>query len=77
MQSDTGTWNFVQKSYWQNRLNKCSKNILQLDEQNKCYRGGIYDQQDATNSQYLLLEMLYMFRAIMPIIRSSELYVQL
>jgi hypothetical protein len=23
------------------------------------YRGGIYDQQDATNSQYLLLEMLY------------------
>jgi deoxyribodipyrimidine photolyase-like uncharacterized protein len=27
-------------------------------------RGGIYDQQDATNSQYLLLEMLYMFRAI-------------
>jgi hypothetical protein len=29
-----------------------------------CYRGGIYDQQDATNSQYLLLELLYMFRAI-------------
>jgi hypothetical protein len=28
------------------------------------YRGGIYDQQDATNSQYLLIEMLYMFRAI-------------
>jgi hypothetical protein len=28
------------------------------------YRGGIYDQQDVTNSQYLLLEMLYMFRAI-------------
>jgi hypothetical protein len=28
------------------------------------YRGGIYDQQDATNSRYLLLEMLYMFRAI-------------
>jgi hypothetical protein len=28
------------------------------------YRGGIYDQQDATNSQSLLLEMLYMFRAI-------------
>jgi hypothetical protein len=28
------------------------------------YRGGIYDQQDATNSQYLLLGMLYMFRAI-------------
>jgi hypothetical protein len=28
------------------------------------YRGGIYDQQDATNSQHLLLEMLYMFRAI-------------
>jgi hypothetical protein len=28
------------------------------------YRGCIYDQQDATNSQYLLLEMLYMFRAI-------------
>jgi hypothetical protein len=28
------------------------------------YRGGIYDQQDATNSQYLFLEMLYMFRAI-------------
>jgi hypothetical protein len=28
------------------------------------YRGGIYDQQDATNSHYLLLEMLYMFRAI-------------
>jgi hypothetical protein len=27
-------------------------------------RGGIYDQQDATDSQYLLLEMLYMFRAI-------------
>jgi hypothetical protein len=27
-------------------------------------RGGIYDQQDATNSQYLLLEMLYMFRTI-------------
>jgi hypothetical protein len=27
-------------------------------------RGGIYDQQDATNSQYLFLEMLYMFRAI-------------
>jgi hypothetical protein len=22
-------------------------------------RGGIYDQQDVTNSQYLLLEMLY------------------
>jgi deoxyribodipyrimidine photolyase-like uncharacterized protein len=28
------------------------------------YRGGIYDQQDATNSQYLLVEMLHMFRAI-------------
>jgi hypothetical protein len=28
------------------------------------YRGGTYDQQDATNSLYLLLEMLYMFRAI-------------
>jgi hypothetical protein len=28
------------------------------------YRGGIYDQQDATDSQSLLLEMLYMFRAI-------------
>jgi hypothetical protein len=28
------------------------------------YRGGIYDQQDATNSQNLFLEMLYMFRAI-------------
>jgi hypothetical protein len=28
------------------------------------YIGGIYDQQDATNSQNLLLEMLYMFRAI-------------
>jgi hypothetical protein len=28
------------------------------------YRGGIYDQQNATNSQYLLLEMLDMFRAI-------------
>jgi hypothetical protein len=28
------------------------------------YRGGIYDQQDATNSQSLLLEMLYMFQAI-------------
>jgi hypothetical protein len=28
------------------------------------FRGGIYDQQDATNSQYLFLEMLYMFRAI-------------
>jgi hypothetical protein len=28
------------------------------------YRGGIYDQQDATNSQSLLLDMLYMFRAI-------------
>jgi hypothetical protein len=28
------------------------------------YRGGIYDQQDATDSQYLLLELLYMFRAI-------------
>jgi hypothetical protein len=28
------------------------------------YRGGIYDQQDATNSQYLFLEVLYMFRAI-------------
>jgi hypothetical protein len=28
------------------------------------YRGGIYDQGDATDSQYLLLEMLYMFRAI-------------
>jgi hypothetical protein len=27
-------------------------------------RGGIYDQQDATNSQNLFLEMLYMFRAI-------------
>jgi hypothetical protein len=29
------------------------------------YKGGIYDQQDATNSQYLLLEMLYMFQAIL------------
>jgi hypothetical protein len=28
------------------------------------YRGGIYDQQDATNSQYLLPEMLYIFRTI-------------
>jgi hypothetical protein len=28
------------------------------------YRGGICDQQDATHSQYLLLKMLYMFRAI-------------
>jgi hypothetical protein len=28
------------------------------------YRGGIYDQEDATDSQSLLLEMLYMFRAI-------------
>jgi hypothetical protein len=28
------------------------------------HTGGIYDQQDATNSQSLLLEMLYMFRAI-------------
>jgi hypothetical protein len=28
------------------------------------YRDGIYDQQDATNSQYLLLEMLDMFQAI-------------
>jgi hypothetical protein len=28
------------------------------------YRGGIYDQQDATNSQFLYLEMLYMFRII-------------
>jgi hypothetical protein len=28
------------------------------------YTGCIYDQQDATNSQYLFLEMLYMFRAI-------------
>jgi hypothetical protein len=28
------------------------------------YRGGIYDQQDATNSQYLVLEILYMLRAI-------------
>jgi hypothetical protein len=28
------------------------------------YRGVIYDQQDATNSQYSLLEMLYIFRAI-------------
>jgi hypothetical protein len=27
-------------------------------------RGGIYDQQDATNSQNLFLEMIYMFRAI-------------
>jgi hypothetical protein len=27
-------------------------------------RGGINDQQDATVSKYLLLEMLYMFRAI-------------
>jgi hypothetical protein len=27
-------------------------------------RGGIYGQQDATNSQSLLLKMLYMFRAI-------------
>jgi hypothetical protein len=29
-----------------------------------CRSGGIYDQQDATNSQNLFLEMLYMFRAI-------------
>jgi hypothetical protein len=28
------------------------------------YIGGIYDQQNATNSQYLLLEILNMFRAI-------------
>jgi hypothetical protein len=28
------------------------------------YTGGIYDQQDATNSHSLLLGMLYMFRAI-------------
>jgi hypothetical protein len=28
------------------------------------YRDGIYDQKDATNSQYLLLEMLFFFRAI-------------
>jgi deoxyribodipyrimidine photolyase-like uncharacterized protein len=28
------------------------------------YRGGICDQQDKTNSQYLLLEILYMFRVI-------------
>jgi hypothetical protein len=28
------------------------------------YRGGIYDQQDATNSQSLLFEMPYMFRVI-------------
>jgi hypothetical protein len=28
------------------------------------HRGGIYDQQDVTNSESLLLEMLYMFRAI-------------
>jgi hypothetical protein len=28
------------------------------------YRGGIYEQQDATNSQNLFLEKLYMFRAI-------------
>jgi deoxyribodipyrimidine photolyase-like uncharacterized protein len=31
---------------------------------NVYYSGGIYDQQDATNSQYLLLEMFYMFRVI-------------
>jgi hypothetical protein len=30
----------------------------------KYNRGGIYDQQDETNSQNLFLEMLYMFRAI-------------
>jgi hypothetical protein len=30
------------------------------------YRGGIYDQQDATNSQNLFLEILYMFRASSP-----------
>jgi hypothetical protein len=35
-----------------------------LWRRNELYRGGIYDQQDATNSQYLFLEMLYMFRAI-------------
>jgi hypothetical protein len=28
------------------------------------YRGGIHDQQDATNSQSFLLKMLYMLRAI-------------
>jgi hypothetical protein len=28
------------------------------------HRGGIYDQQDVTNLQSLLLEMLYMYRAI-------------
>jgi hypothetical protein len=38
---------------------------LQEERERKCkYEGGIYDQQDATNSQYLLLEMLYMFRTI-------------
>jgi hypothetical protein len=36
----------------------------QLTIQWVTYRGGIYDQQDATNSQYLLLEKFYMFRAI-------------
>jgi hypothetical protein len=28
------------------------------------HRGGVYDQQDATNSQSLLSEMFYMFQAI-------------
>jgi hypothetical protein len=41
------------------------------------YGSGIYNQQDATNSQFLLLAVLYMFRAFSPIIRSLELYVQL
>jgi hypothetical protein len=35
------------------------------------YRGGIYDQQDATNSHNLFLEMLYVFRAI--IVHHQEL----
>jgi hypothetical protein len=35
------------------------------------YIGGIYDQQDVTNSQNLFLEKLYMFRAI--IVHHQEL----
>jgi hypothetical protein len=40
------------------------KHLWELRSNTDSSRGGIYDQQDATNSQYLLLEMLYMFRAI-------------
>jgi hypothetical protein len=47
-----------------NKLVKGSKHFMFMGPCIVRYRGGIYDQQDATNSPYLLLEMLYMFRAI-------------